>query len=78
MLLFKNGFFGAGELAQRLRALVLLQRTWDLAPSVHDDSQPSVTSVPGDPKPSSDLPRQGPHTLCSYTHAGQSLIYGWK
>jgi hypothetical protein len=43
---------GAGEMAQWLRTLV---GSWFGSQHLHGGSQPSVTQVPGDPTPSSDL-----------------------
>lgn len=45
----------ARELSRWFKALVALQGTQVQFPALHSESQPSVTSVPKDPVPSSDL-----------------------
>lgn len=67
----------AGEMAQRLRALVAFAEDPVFASQhQHDGPQPSITPVPGDPMPSSDLPETlGTHVIHVHTCRQNSYIF---
>jgi hypothetical protein len=62
---------GAGEMAQWLRTLVLIEDPRFNFQHPHGGSQPYIIPVPGDPLPSSDLSG----IRCIDIHAGRTLVH---
>lgn len=70
----------AGEMAQQSRALLFFLRTWVSFPTLHGDSQPSVTPVSGDSNSPFRLLKHNAHkwwTDIRYT-CRQNFIYTHK
>ena len=58
-------------MAQQLTALAALVENLGLVPSTQSGSQPSVTPLPGNPAPASDLCGHQAHMWYAYIHSGK-------
>lgn len=79
-LILKKIMAGTGDAAQEVKVCVALSKDPGSSsiPSpqhLHGDPQPTVTPVPGDPKPPTDLCRYQARTWCAYTHAGKTFTH---